>query len=80
MDWLPVVSIIGLSIAVLVLGWTVVRNKRQQSPIVGEQTRQGQIDAPKDGSMKGGRDRSNSVSTSVGFPKPQTGVQKSVYE
>ena len=53
MNWLPIVSIIGLSIAVLVLGWTVVtviRNKYQHSSPVGEQTRQGQFDAPKNGS------------------------------
>lgn len=55
MDWLPVAAIVGLCVAVLALGWAVVvlasRNKSQQMPSAGERTQQGQIDAPKSGSI-----------------------------
>ena len=52
MDWLPVMSVIGLTVAVLVLGWTVtvlaVRSKREHGP--GRQSRQKRLDESQDGS------------------------------
>lgn len=55
MNWLPV-AVVWLSFAVLVLGLTVmvqaVRNKRQQIPSAGEQTRQEHLDSSSDGSTR----------------------------
>ena len=58
MDWLLVMSLVGLMVAVLALGGTVVALvawiKRQQMSSEKEQTRQDQLDAPKEDLMGAG--------------------------
>ena len=75
MDWLPIASVIGLIIAVVVLGWTVVtlavRNKRQQGPAIREQTRQEQLDASKDGSIRVKEAGPIPAQHQVGFRSPR---------
>ena len=75
MDWLPIASVIGLIIAVVVLGWTVVtqaaRDKRQQGPFMGEQVQQEQFDASKDGSIRVKETGSPSAQHQVGFRSPR---------
>ena len=78
MDWLlPVVSIVGLSIAVLVLGWTVVFqttwSKRQQNSHNVRQTQQDQLDASKDDAVATGEINSRPSMPSVprGFRNPR---------
>ena len=80
MDWLPIASVIGLIIAVVVLGWTVVspavRNKRQQGPAIGEQTRQEQLSASKDGSIRVKEPGPIPAQPPVGFQNPRQVFQK----
>ena len=80
MDWLPIASVIGLIIAVVVLGWTVVsqggRNKRQQGPAIGEQTRQEQLSASKDGSIRVKEPGPIPAPPPVGFQNPRQVFQK----
>ncbi len=75
MDWLPIASVIGLTVAVVVLGWTVVTqavwNKRQQGPSMGEQVQQEQLDASKDGSIRVKETGSLPTQHQVGFRSPK---------
>ena len=75
MDWLPVVSVIGLSVAVLVLGWTVsvltARSKRKHGPSEGRQLRQEHLGPSQRGSTIAKEiDRPASVH-SIGFRNPR---------
>ena len=58
MDWLLAMSLVGLMVAVLALGWTVFMQatwiRRQQSSLEKEQTPLGQLAAPKDRPMEAG--------------------------
>ena len=71
MNWLPI-AVLGLTFAVLVLGLTVimmaVRNRRRQSPPVGDQTRQEHLD-----SSGGGSTRANEPGPFL--PMPQVGFR-----
>lgn len=72
MDWLPVVSLIGLTIAVLVLGQAVVVSMRrtQESGRLSEQrtSSEGRLDARQDGSTKATEASSFSSMPTIGFP------------
>lgn len=74
MNWLPV-AVIGLSFAVLVLGLTVmmmvVRNRRRQSPPVGERTRQEHLDSFGDVSTRAKEAGPSLSAPRTGFRNPR---------
>ena len=75
MDWLPVVSVFGLSIAVLVLGYTVIvladRSKRQHGPSAGGPSREEHLEASQDDSTAAEATGQFPLMPQMGFQHPR---------